>query len=42
MLVDSSVRDNMGLVRAESLMLVLFIIGVFIGRGRHNQLKQAT
>jgi hypothetical protein len=42
MLVDGSVRENMGLVRAESLMLVLFIIGVFIERGRHNQLKQAT
>jgi hypothetical protein len=42
MLVDGSVRDNMGLVRAESIMLVLFIIGVFIERGRRNQLKQAT
>jgi hypothetical protein len=42
MLVDGSVRDNLGLVRAESVMLVLFIIGVFIERGRRNQLKQAT
>jgi len=42
MLVDGSVHENMGLVRAESLMLVLFIIGVFIERGRRNQLKQAA
>ena len=40
--VDGSVRDNMGLVRAESVMLVLFIIGVFIERARRNQLKQAA
>jgi len=42
MLVDGSVHENMGLVRAESLMLVLFIIGVFIERGRRNQLKQSV
>lgn len=41
MLVDGLVRENMGLVRAESVMLVLFIVGGFIERGRRNQLKQA-
>jgi hypothetical protein len=40
--VDGSVRENMGLVRAESIMLVVFIVGVFIERGRRNQLQQAT
>jgi len=42
MLVDGSVRDNMGLVRAESVMLVVFIIGVFIERGRRNQIRQTA
>lgn len=42
MFVDGSVRENLGLVRAESVMLVLFIIGVFIERGRRNQLRKAT
>jgi hypothetical protein len=32
----------MGLVRAEAIMLVVFIVGVFIERGRRNQLKQAA
>jgi hypothetical protein len=40
--VDGSVRENMGLVRAESAMLVLFIIGFFIERDRRNRLQQAT
>lgn len=42
MFVDGSVRENMGLVRAESVMLVVFIIGLFIERGRRSQLQQAT
>ena len=42
MFVDGSVHDNMGLVRAESVMLVLFIIGVFLERGRRSKLQQAT
>ena len=31
-----------GLVRAESVMLVVFIIGVFIERGRRNQIRQTA
>ena len=42
MFVDGSVHDNMGLVRAESVMRVLFIIGVFLERGRRSTLQQAT
>ena len=33
MRVDGSIRENLGLVRAESIMLVAFIIGLFIERG---------
>jgi len=42
MLADGSARESMGLVRAESIMLVLFIAGIFIERRRRNQLKQAA
>jgi hypothetical protein len=31
-----------GLVRAESVMLVAFIIGVFTERGRRNQIRQTA
>jgi hypothetical protein len=41
-LVDGLVRENMGLVCAGSVMLVLFIVGVFIERGRRNQIRQAA
>jgi hypothetical protein len=42
MLTDGTVQESMGLVRAEAIMLVVFIVGVFIERGRRNQLKQAA
>lgn len=42
MRVDGSIRENLGLVRAESIMLVVFIFGLFIERGRRNQLRQTT
>jgi hypothetical protein len=35
--VDGSVRENMGLVRAESVMLVVFLVGIFIERGRPSR-----
>ena len=35
--VDGSVRENMGLVRAESIMLVVFLVGIFIERGRPSR-----
>ena len=42
MLVDGSVRDNIGLVRAESVMIVVIIIGLFIERGRRNHIRQTA
>jgi hypothetical protein len=42
MLTDGTVQESMGLVRAEAIMLVVFIVGVFIERGRRNQLKHAA
>jgi hypothetical protein len=42
MLVDGTVQESMGLVVNEAVMLLLFIAGVFIERGRRNKLKQAT
>ena len=41
MLADGSVQESMGLVRAEAIMLVVFLGGIFIERGRRNQLKHA-
>ena len=40
--IDGSVRENMKLVGIESVLLVVFIIGLFIERGRRNQLEQAA
>jgi hypothetical protein len=40
MFADSSVRENMALVRAEAVMLVIFTVGVFVERARRHQLKQ--
>jgi hypothetical protein len=42
MRVDGSIRENLGLVRAESIMLVVFIFGLFIERGRRNQLRKTS
>jgi hypothetical protein len=42
MLADGSAQESMGLVRAESIMLVLFIADFFIERGRRNQISQAA
>jgi hypothetical protein len=41
MTADGSVRESMGLVRAEAIMLAVFLVGIFIERGRRNQVKQA-
>lgn len=42
MLADGTVHESMGLVRAEAIMLVLFTAGIFIERGRRNQLRQTA
>ncbi len=42
MLADGTVRESMGLVRAEAVMLAAFIVGVFIELGRRNQQRQMT
>ncbi|HYL93449.1 MAG TPA: hypothetical protein VEW69_09860 [Alphaproteobacteria bacterium] len=42
MLNDGTVHESMALVRAEAIMLALFIVGIFIERGSRNQLSRAT
>ncbi len=42
MLVDGAVQESLGLVRPGAIMLVLFVVGVFIERGRRNQIRQAA
>ena len=42
MLGDATTRESTGLVRAEAVMLVLFIVGVFIELARRNQQRQGT
>jgi len=42
MLADGTVRESMGLVRAEAIMLAAFIVGVFIELGRRSQQRQVT
>ncbi len=42
MFADGTVRESMGLVRAEAVMLVVFLIGIFIERGRRQQQREAA
>ena len=42
MLADGTTKENMHLVIAELVFLVLMIVGIFIERGRRQQIPQAT
>lgn len=42
MVTDGSVHESMGLVRAEAIMLVIFIAGIFIERARWNRRLPVT
>ncbi len=42
MLADGTTKENMHLVIAELVFLVLMIVGIFIERGRRQQIPQAA